>query len=72
MGNKVLIVMGSDSDLEQMKPAWAILDELGISYEVTVASAHRTPDRVVKLAGEARGQGYGVVLAGAGGAACGV
>jgi 5-(carboxyamino)imidazole ribonucleotide mutase len=52
-----------------MKPAWAILDELGISYEVTVASAHRTPDRVVELAVAARGQGYGVVLAGAGGAA---
>lgn len=69
MGNRVLIVMGSDSDLEQMRPAWAILDELGIAYEVTVASAHRTPERLVKIAVEARGQGYGVVLAGAGGAA---
>ena len=69
MGDKVLIVMGSDSDLEQMRPAWTILEELGISYEVTVASAHRTPDRLVKIALEARAQGYGVVLAGAGGAA---
>lgn len=66
---KVLIVMGSDSDLEQMRPAWAVLDELGVVYEVAVASAHRTPDRVVELATGARGAGYGVVLAGAGGAA---
>ena len=69
MARRVLIVMGSDSDLEQMRPAWAILNELGIAYEVTVASAHRTPDRVVELALAARGQGFGVVLAGAGGAA---
>ncbi|MBI5533738.1 MAG: 5-(carboxyamino)imidazole ribonucleotide mutase [Deltaproteobacteria bacterium] len=69
MAKKVLIVMGSDSDLEQMRPAWTILKELGIAYEVTVASAHRTPDRVVKLASEARTLGFGAVLAGAGGAA---
>lgn len=66
---KVLIVMGSDSDLEQMRPAWTVLDELGVAYEVAVASAHRSPDRVVHLASGAREAGYGVVLAGAGGAA---
>ena len=65
----VLIVMGSDSDLSQMTPAWTILDELKIAYEVTVASAHRTPQRVVELAQSARDRGFGVVLAGAGGAA---
>lgn len=66
---RVLIVMGSDSDLEQMRPAWVTLRELGIPFEVTVASAHRTPERVVQLAKEARGLGIGVILAGAGGAA---
>ena len=65
----VLIVMGSDSDLEQMRAAWTVLDELGIRYEVAVASAHRSPDRLIKLALEARSAGFGVVLAGAGGAA---
>ncbi len=66
---KVLIVMGSDSDLEQMRPAWTVLRELGIPCEVTVASAHRTPERAVELAREARDLGCGVILAGAGGAA---
>jgi 5-(carboxyamino)imidazole ribonucleotide mutase len=66
---KVLIVMGSDSDFEQMKPAWTVLGELGIEFQVTVASAHRTPERLVGIAREARDKGFGVVLAGAGGAA---
>jgi phosphoribosylaminoimidazole carboxylase PurE protein len=66
---RVLIVMGSDSDLEQMRPAWAVLTEFGIGFEVTVASAHRSPDRVVELSLTARDKGYGVILAGAGGAA---
>lgn len=65
----VLIVMGSDSDLEQLTPAWKVLDDLGVSYEVTVASAHRSPERVVALARGARDRGFGVVLAAAGGAA---
>ncbi len=65
----VLIVMGSDTDLDQMKAAWATLEELGVEYEVTVASAHRSPDRLVALASSARERGFGVVLAGAGGAA---
>jgi 5-(carboxyamino)imidazole ribonucleotide mutase len=66
---KVLIVMGSDSDFDQLKPAWEVLGKLGIAYEVRVASAHRTPDVVHQIAGSARKDGVGVVLAGAGGAA---
>lgn len=66
---RVLIVMGSDSDLAQMTPAWVTLEKLGIEYEVTVASAHRSPERVIKISQEARDKGFGVVLAGAGGAA---
>src|SRR5690606_943035 len=66
---KVLIVMGSDSDFEQLEPAWKILDELEIGHEVRVASAHRTPDVVHTIATNARKDGFGVVLAAAGGAA---
>jgi 5-(carboxyamino)imidazole ribonucleotide mutase len=66
MAQSVLIVMGSDSDLEQLTPAWKVLDSLRVSYEVTVASAHRSPDRVVALARGARDKGFGVVLAAAG------
>src|SRR3954470_11442424 len=69
MALSVLIVMGSDSDLEQITPAWKVLDSLGVSYEVAVASAHRSPDRVVAMARGAREKGFGVVLAAAGGAA---
>jgi len=61
--------MGSDSDFEQLKPAWTILEELSIGYEVRVASAHRTPDVVHELATGARDAGFGVVIAAAGGAA---
>jgi phosphoribosylaminoimidazole carboxylase PurE protein len=63
---RVLIVMGSDSDFEQLEPAWEVLGRLGIRYEVRVASAHRTPDRVHDLATGARQAGFGVVIAGAG------
>src|SRR5262245_10570832 len=69
MALKVLIVMGSDSDLEQLTPAWTVLDSLRVEYEVAVASAHRSPDRVLTLARTARERGFGVVLAAAGGAA---
>lgn len=65
----VLIVMGSDSDLDSMLPAVDVLKDLDVSVRVVVASAHRSPDRVLALAREARQQGFGVVLAGAGGAA---
>jgi len=69
MASKVLIVMGSDSDLDQVLPAADVLKELGVPVEITVASAHRSPDRVIALARGARDQGIGVVLAAAGGAA---
>lgn len=63
------IIMGSQSDLVVMKEAAEVLDELGISYEVTVVSAHRTPLRMVEYATEARRRGLKVIIAGAGGAA---
>ena len=69
MSRKVLIVMGSDNDLEAMMPAVKVLRDLKIETEVTVASAHRTPDRVVAMARKARADGFGVIIAGAGGAA---
>jgi 5-(carboxyamino)imidazole ribonucleotide mutase len=69
MALKVLIVMGSDSDLDQLTPAWTTLQSLGVQFEVHVASAHRSPDRVLELARGARGRGFGVILAAAGGAA---
>jgi 5-(carboxyamino)imidazole ribonucleotide mutase len=67
--DKVLIVMGSDSDFDHIAPAWKVLDELGVGYEVRVASAHRTPDRAIELGFSARENGFGVIIAGAGGAA---
>lgn len=69
MALSVLIVMGSDSDLEQITPAWKVLESLEVGYEVMVASAHRSPERVVALARSARDRGFGVILAAAGGAA---
>lgn len=61
--------MGSDSDLPVMQNAAEILDELGIAYEMTVVSAHRTPKRMVKYAESAISRGLKVIIAGAGGAA---
>jgi len=61
--------MGSDSDLPVMQAAADMLKEFGITYEVTVVSAHRTPLRMVKYATEARERGLKVIIAGAGGAA---
>lgn len=61
--------MGSDSDLEVMKGAAEILDELQIPYELTVVSAHRTPDRMVEYAKSALRKGIKVIIAGAGGSA---
>lgn len=69
MARKVLIVMGSDSDFDQITPAWKVLESLGVEYEVQVASAHRSPERVVSLARGARDANFGVILAAAGGAA---
>ncbi len=72
MGNKniqVLILMGSDSDLPIMKEAAEILDKFDISYELKVASAHRTPTFVIETINSAINDGAKVVIAGAGGAA---
>jgi len=63
------IVMGSDSDLEIMKSAAMVFKQFGIPYEMTVASAHRTPDRVIKFANDAQQKGIKVIIAGAGMAA---
>ena len=63
------IIMGSESDLRIMKDASAMLEEFGIEYEITVVSAHRTPDRMFEYARTARARGLKVIIAGAGGAA---
>jgi 5-(carboxyamino)imidazole ribonucleotide mutase len=66
---KVGIIMGSDSDLPVMKEAAEVLHELGIEFELTVVSAHRTPQRMYEYADQAGGRGISVIIAGAGGAA---
>lgn len=63
------IVIGSDSDLPVMKEAARALDEFGIPYEVTIASAHRAPDKTAAYARSAAARGLQVIIAGAGGAA---
>ncbi|MBT1698579.1 5-(carboxyamino)imidazole ribonucleotide mutase [Fulvivirgaceae bacterium PWU4] len=63
------IIMGSQSDLGVMKEAAEVMEELGVPYELTVVSAHRTPLRMVEYASEARKRGLKVIIAGAGGAA---
>ena len=63
------VIMGSDSDLPVMLPAARILDAFSIPYELTIVSAHRTPDRLVEYARSAAGRGVRVIVAGAGGAA---
>lgn len=65
----VAIIMGSQSDWPVMRHATETLDELGISYEARIVSAHRTPDRLYEFAKNARKNGYRVILACAGGAA---
>jgi phosphoribosylaminoimidazole carboxylase len=63
------VIMGSDSDLPCMKECCDVLKEFGVTYECTVVSAHRTPDRMVRYAKEAAGRGLRCIVAGAGGAA---
>ncbi|WP_304224069.1 5-(carboxyamino)imidazole ribonucleotide mutase [Gracilinema caldarium] len=63
------MIMGSSSDWETMSHGAALLDELGIPYEVEVVSAHRTPDKLFCYAEQAEGRGIEVIIAGAGGAA---
>ena len=66
---RVAIIMGSQSDWETMKHGADILDELGVSYDAKIVSAHRTPDRLVEFSKGAKVAGYQVIIAGAGGAA---
>lgn len=65
----VSIIMGSDSDLPVMNEAVKVLEELQVSFEKTIVSAHRTPERMFEFAQNAHKRGIKVIIAGAGGAA---
>lgn len=67
--NKVAIIMGSDSDLPNMKGAVEALRLFSVDHEVKIVSAHRTPEYMFDYAKEAEGRGFSVIIAGAGGAA---
>jgi len=66
---KVGVIMGSDSDLPIMQDAVKMLEEFGITVEVDIVSAHRTPDKLMDYGQNAHKRGFGVIVAGAGGAA---
>ena len=63
------IIMGSQSDLTIMKDAARFLDDMKVPFELTIVSAHRTPERMTQYAATARARGLRVIIAGAGGAA---
>ena len=67
--NKVAIIMGSQSDYSIMKDCEKILELLKVKYQTLIVSAHRTPKRMFKFAEKAEKNGFGVIIAGAGGAA---
>lgn len=69
MNKKVAIVMGSASDLSVMEEAIKVLQELHVDYEVDIVSAHRTPEKMYAFAQNAHQNHFGVIIAGAGGAA---
>ncbi len=69
MSALVGIIMGSDSDLPVMRPAAEFLKEIGIPFEISVVSAHRTPERMFEYGKKAHERGLKVIIAGAGGAA---
>ena len=69
MGAPVAIVMGSQSDWPTMKFVASVLDELDVSYDARIISAHRTPERMVEFGKGAAAEGFKVIVAGAGGAA---
>jgi len=69
MDDKVAIIMGSISDINTMEKASDVLNELGISYEMKVLSAHRTPDLLLEYIAQVEEKGFKVIIAGAGGAA---
>lgn len=66
---EVGIIMGSTSDLPVMQEAADILDHLGVTYEIDIVSAHRTPEKMIEYANNAHKRGLKVIIAGAGGAA---
>ncbi len=66
---KVGIIMGSQSDLKVMSEAAQVLEDLGVDYELTIVSAHRTPERMFEYATTAKERGLAAIVAGAGGAA---
>ncbi len=65
----VAVIMGSDSDLPVLRGATGLLESLGISFAARVVSAHRTPEDMLDFAHGARGAGFKIIIAGAGGAA---
>lgn len=69
MNKQVLILMGSDSDLDVMAGALKCLKEFEVDYEVRVCSVHRSPEKALGLAASARDEGFRVIIGGAGGAA---
>lgn len=69
MKKEIAIIMGSDSDLRVMQEAAKTLDQFGVGYELTVVSAHRTPNRMYQFAKAAKARGIKVIIAAAGGAA---
>jgi 5-(carboxyamino)imidazole ribonucleotide mutase len=69
MAPTIGIIMGSESDMDVMKGAAEMLQQFDIPYEMTIVSAHRTPDRMSEYAKQAQGRGIKVIIAGAGGAA---
>ncbi|MHB2267671.1 5-(carboxyamino)imidazole ribonucleotide mutase [Aliihoeflea sp. PC F10.4] len=66
---EIAIIMGSQSDWATMRHAAETLDALGLGYDARIVSAHRTPERLYDFAKSAKGEGFKVVIAGAGGAA---
>ncbi len=66
---KILIVMGSSSDEKFMSDCAKVLDGFSVGYDMVVSSAHRMPDKTREIAVKAKDRGYGVIIAGAGGAA---
>jgi len=66
---KVAVILGSDSDLPTLRPAFDTLTQLGVEFEAHILSAHRTPDEAAAFASGARAAGFGVIIAAAGKAA---
>ncbi len=66
MSKKVLVIMGSDSDLPKLEPCFSYLNQFEIEWEAAVCSAHRSPERAAELAGDAAQNGFGVIIAAAG------